>query len=59
MGWAFSEQAETFYPLLCQDAAGADGSAGCELIATKTIATNVRGFDRSSVVFFKSYLISN
>jgi hypothetical protein len=58
MGWSYSEQADTVNPLLCQQAAGAAGKAGCELVASKSIATMIQGFDRGAVVFFKSNVIS-
>jgi hypothetical protein len=58
LGWSYSEQADTVNPLLCQQAAGAAGKAGCEPVATKSIATMIHGFDRGAVVFFKSSLIS-
>jgi len=41
MGWSYSEQADTVNPLLCQQAAGAAGKAGCEPVATKSIATMI------------------
>ena len=58
MGWSYSEQADTVNPLLCQHAAGAAGKAGCEPVATKSIATMIQCFDRGAVVFFKFNLIS-
>ncbi len=58
MSWAYNEQADTVYPLLCQQAAVAAGEAGCEPVETKSIATMIKGFDRGAVVFFKSNLIS-
>ena len=58
MGWSCSEQEDTVYPLLCQQAAGAADKAGCEPVATKSIATMIQCFDRGAVVFFKFNLIS-
>ena len=58
MGWAYSEQDDTVYPLLCQQAAATAGKAGCELVETKSVAIMFQGFDRDAVVFFKSNLIS-
>jgi hypothetical protein len=58
MGWAYSEQEDSVYPLLCQQAALATEGAGCESVETKLIATMMQGFDRDAVVFFKSNLIS-
>jgi len=59
MGWSYSEQANTINPVLFQQAAGAADKAGCEPVATKSIATMIQGFDRGAVVFFKSNLISD
>jgi hypothetical protein len=58
MGWSYSEQADTVYPLLCQQAAGAADKAGCEPVAIKSIATMIQSFDCGVVIFLKSNLIS-
>jgi hypothetical protein len=58
MGWVYSEQEDMIFPLLCQQAGKAAGSAGCEPVETKSIASMIQGFDRGAVIFFKSNLIS-
>ena len=59
MGWAYSEQADTVYPMLCQQAAVAAGTAGCEPVETKSVAKIIRAFDQGAVIFFKSKMITN
>jgi hypothetical protein len=58
MGWSYSEQEDTVYPLLGQQAAGAADKAGCEPVATNSIAIMIHGIDRGVVIFLKSSLIS-
>ncbi|MFM7361108.1 MAG: hypothetical protein ACKO25_04670, partial [Cyanobium sp.] len=58
MSWAYSEQADTVYPLLCQQAAVAAKGAGCEPVETILIKQMIKTFDQGAVIFFKSNLIS-
>jgi hypothetical protein len=51
MGWSYSEQEDTVYPLLGQQAAGAADKAGCEPVATNSIAIMIHGIDRGVVIF--------
>lgn len=58
MGWAYSEQADTVYPVLCPQDKEAAGSAGCKPVNDTFIASMIQGFDRDAVIFSKSNLIS-
>lgn len=59
MGWAYSEQADTVYPLLCQQAAVAAKGTGCEPVETKSLKQMIQTFDQGAVIFFKSKMIIN
>jgi len=59
IGWAYSEQADTIYPLLCQQTAAAAGGAACEPVDPKSIKKMLQGFDGGAVIFSKSKMITD
>lgn len=59
MSWAYSEKADTVYPLLCQQTTESAGEARCEPVETKSIAAMIRNFDQRALIFFKSRMIAN
>ena len=58
MSWAYSEQADTVYPLLCQQAAVAAKGDGCEQVETKSMKQMIETFDQGAVIFFKFKMIT-
>ncbi len=58
LGWAYSEQEDTIYSLLCQKAALPSEEEDCKPVKPDLIDTMITEFDRGAVVFIKSNLIS-
>ena len=57
MSWAYSEQVDSVYPLLCLQASPSDGAPECQLHELKALKRMIGSFDRGAVIFTKDKMI--
>ena len=56
LGWAYSEENDALYPVLCKDSVTGES---CHVNNIKPIQNEIKAFDPSSVVFSKTLLIND
>jgi len=57
ISWAYSEQVDSVYPLLCLQAAPSDAAPECQLHELNALRRMILSFDRGAVIFTKTKMI--
>jgi hypothetical protein len=57
MSWAYSEQVDSVYPLLCLQAAPSDGAPECQVLEQKALDRMMQRFDPGAVTFLRTKMI--